>query len=501
MLLMALLALAGCTSSPAPDTEATAADTEAIDSASILHRGDEILGPGTATGVLLHTGHQAIEPTIGAYGGKVFMTGFAEAEVCSGCPADARRHVEMSPNVIMTADGRTFDLIYPLLPEDLGSKRTNDPMLHVDADHGRVFMDDMFPAATCDVLSFTDDEGASWTTNPVACGTPVTDHQNLVTAPPRHLTTVGYPELVYKCAQVPGAAPMCAVSPTGGLTFLPKVPVWTPGQAPACSTISHHAEAGPDGRVYLPFGACRDGLHVFKTEDDGLTWSDHLVADEAWLVDNGHDFDLAVDEDGNVYAVWPHANQLWLSVSQDHAETWSAPRPLAAPGVTGTSYQAVDAAAPGQIAFVYYGTTEPGGPLNTSLPSLPDPEYLEVFLNGVDGWENHTWNAYIGVMHDALDPESPIQTVRLHPGDDPVARGACMVYYGCHGVREFIDIVIDEDGRPWAAIVDTCTTACVTDPTVMQDGLAAAMGTLSVGPGLQGTALDDLGLSTGQRAT
>ena len=51
-------------------------------------------------------------------------------------------------------------------------------------------------------------------------------------------------------------------------------------------------------------------------------------------------------------------------------------------------------------------------------------------------------------------------------------------------MNDFIDVVIDAEGRPWAAFVDVCTQECVTDDKVWSDRAVGFVGTLVTGPSL-----------------
>jgi hypothetical protein len=427
----------------------------------------------SAQGGLYHVGRRSTEPTLGVdAAGNVYINAFAPGGPTKG-----------GETIMRSADkGRTWEDVGPRLPTG-GSPAFSsfDPYLHVDPATGRVFMDNIWPLG-CGQTSFSDDGGASWVTNPASCGNPhVNDHQTLATGKPRTSLTVGYPNVVYRCVNNV-AYPACAMSHNGGLTFSPQVPVVPVEFVRECGAQTGHVTSDPEGRVFLPNGGCNQGPMVAVSEDDGLTWSAYRIDPDTPLDDFGHDVDVASDEAGNLYAVWTHGGQVHLSRSVDHGKTWTKARNVTAPGVTATMFAAVAAAGPGKIAFAYVGSTIPGGyegktagvgGLGGDIMGEPDlPE-----------WANATWNAYIGVVTDALDDGFTIETVAANDPLDPLARGMCGGTR-CHGMNDFLDIVIDAEGRPWAAFVDVCVKACVSDPEVHWDENEGAVGTLVEGPSL-----------------
>ncbi|HVM45183.1 MAG TPA: sialidase family protein [Candidatus Thermoplasmatota archaeon] len=488
--LCAALLAAGCLSGD--DATTAAVDgVGALSTLGVVHgaAGVVLRAPGDlvqAAGGQYHTGRPASEPTIAVTSdGSIFITGSSRNPTCAvagGCPVVPYANFNAGPTIMRSMDkGQSWEDVFPKLPTgDSYKLRTWDPYVLVDRDTDRVFMDDIYPIS-CGFLSYTDDLGASWMHNPYSCGnSQVNDHQTLVTAKPRVLTTAGYPNLVYRCVNNLFYA-ACAVSLNGGLTFLPQVPVGPTLERNGCAAITGHLEADAEGRVYLgaPCGPGTDYPGVMVTEDDGRTWRMSLVSDAHEL--DGHDVDLATDEAGNVYAFFLSGALPYLSVSTDHGATWSEPQMVAAPDVTMANFNAIAAGAPGKVAFAYVGTTMPDAPRLPRaqcglLPAFPCTEPEE--------WAAATWNAYVGVIEDALAPELVIQTVVANDPADPIARGACADR--CHGMTDFIDIDIDAEGRPWASFVDVCIAECVTDASVPFDGNLGFAATLVRGPALRG---------------
>ena len=478
LLLAASALLAGCASPGAqldPGTVPEGPPVSLVGQMGVMHAPDAALVavPPEATvalgGAYKH-GLAAVEPTVGVDAdGTLYVTALDDA---TGSPLLMRSDDQ---GQTWTQVGSPFHVV------------TFDPHVYVDPATGRVFQDDIQPIG-CGWLSFSDDKGESWSTNPLGCGNPqVNDHQTLVAAKPRQLTTVGYPNLVYRCVNNV-AYSACAVSLNGGQTFLPQVPVGSepgvdpgymaplvgPVATPVCSSLTGHLKAAPDGTVYLPSSDCSI-VHsppvVSVTQDDGLTWTTHVISDRPA---DTHEVGIAVDEAGNVFANWVSEGRMLLASSTDAGRTWSEPIDVTAPGVTATAFNAIAAGAPGRVALAYIGTEIQGGYADRALSP--------------DDWEGARWNAYLAVIPDALAAQPEIQSVTANDPADPVARGLCG-RTRCDGMTDFIEIVIDAQGRPWASFVDVCTGGCAAAGGDANEGNEGFVATMRAGPALRGDLL------------
>jgi hypothetical protein len=401
------------------------------------------------------TGFSAFEPTLGVTSeGNLFMSNSA------GMPATGHSSIVKS-----TDGGATWEDATPRIGPVSSPPQSNDPYVHVDQETDRVFNLDM-QGLQCNYLQFSDDEGETWTQNPVACGQPpLQDHPSLWTGDPRETTTVGYENVVYLCVnRLADAA--CAMSFDGGQSFTPWRTVFPePGpDAQACGGLHGHGTTGPDGRTYLGKVHCGTPM-VAVSEDDGLTWNTVPITTEH--PSPKHDVEVAIDEAGNVYAMFVDDElQPYVSVSTDHGESWSRPVNVALPDVATAQFPAIAAGAEGKLAFVYLGTDS-----DEPVPDMSD----EV-----------AWNAYVATVPDALKPNPTIATSQVNLQGDPIARGPCDDDNRCDGIGDFIDIVIDDDGRPWSALVDVCHDAC--DAQSGNDEAIGAVGTLEQGFALRGNA-------------
>lgn len=489
LLLAASAVVAGCVSAPAAlDETGTPPLSSALSTAGVLHAVGGLplnatpAGLVQAVGGAFHTGLPASEPTIGVLSdGTVFMTANKVNPTCAtaGCPPVPYANFKAGPTLVRSQDqGQTWEDVFPKLPTgDSYKLRTWDPYVYVDRDTDRVFMDDIYPLG-CGFMSFSDDAGESWMHDPASCGNPqVNDHQTVGTAKPRVLPTVGYPNLVYRCVNnllYTG----CAISVNGGLTFLPQVPI--AAMVGKCGAITGHLESDAEGRVFLPIG-CGGNPAVAITEDDGRTWTVSIISEDKGL--HALHVDMAVDEAGNVYALWESDGLPFFAASTDQGATWTPARMVAAPGVTMIKFNAIAAGAPGKVAFAYVGTTIPDA---TKLPGAECGILPALPCSNPEAWANATWNAYLAVIEDALAADLVVQTVTANDPADPLARGACADR--CHGMTDFIDVQIGADGRPWASFVDVCVAECVTDPSVLFDGNLGVAATLLRGPALRGEA-------------
>jgi hypothetical protein len=462
---MGSMALAGCVADDAAqaDTDGQPTRVSGIGNGSVVYTRDGVLLTDLgdivpAVGTALYTGFNAFEPTIGVTSdGTIFMTAFG-----SGGGG--------GPIVRSTDQGATWELVTAEMPDGGNNPpNSNDPYVWVDQGTDRVFTNDL-QLLICSWLNYSDDLGETWTTNPAGCGLPpgVHDHQTIGTAPPRTVTTVGYDNVLYYCVNRV-ADSVCSTSLNGGVTFGPLIPTFL-GVEPSrggggnplegfCGGLHGHVKSAPDGTTYLPKGQCGVAM-VSKTVDDGLSWTNHVINQVVGT--QGHEVSIAVDAENNVYAFWMGLDGLpYLAISTDAAETWTDAILVSPPGVTATDFPAIAAGDEGKIAFTYVGS--------------------EV-KDGYEGDQSKAkWNAYIGVITNALDADPVIQTVTANPKDDPISVGSCG-RTRCAGAGDFIDITIDFDGRPWAAHGDGYVDGEQTGG-VIGAGFAA---TLAEGPALRG---------------
>ena len=386
-------------------------------------------------------GHDAAEPTIGVDpSGAVFYA----AAAFDGVGGLAKT------TVLRSADGgQTWQTVSPSIAGTQTHPVTLDPYIYVDPT-GRVFDIDLLLAGSH--LSFSDDQGANWTTTALTVAG-ANDHQTLAAGPPpagnpavRPLDPA-FPRIVYYCVNQVSDS-WCARSLDGGLVFTQTATPAFLGVDPAaggvCGGLHGHLVADPDGRIFLPKEHCGFPW-IAISEDGGDTWKRVRVSDTIGEADV--DPAVAADSAGNLYYVWwDDQHRLpYLAVSRDHGQSWSAPRMIAPPGVHEVNFPTITAGDPGRIAITFPGTT-------------------------VDDRQDATrpWDSYVVVSSNALDPDPLfLSNIANDPGD-PVHRGDCIGR--CAGMLDFLDIQVSPaDGTAWASAVDTCTGDCVTDPNAPAD--------------------------------
>ena len=408
---------------------------------------------------------------------KVFQTGTLAAEPTLGVDDDgtifyvAIDTTDPLPRwpVLRSNDGgRTWTDVSPTLPNGSFTHFTSqDGMLYLDEATGRVFMTDF--TGPCAPVSFTDDEGESWTTG-TACG--LADHQNLFTGPPAISPTVGYPNVVYYCAidggalQEASAATGCTKSLDGGRTFVRTgAPPFVDGINPApgnfgvpgrCSGVTGHGFVDHKGTVYMPRGWCGQPWLAIS-RDEGATWTRVQVADNGMPVQPGgpteydpsnatgfqeHEAGVVVDRSGTIYYLYTAMNRLpYLVVSRDEGVTWEPPIMVGPPGLKEASLPAMDIDSKGRIAMAYVGSTNaPGG----NAPDGAGEEYAGV-----------TWNGYVTILDTPLQRRIRLRTATVNDPKDPLMVGECWILR-CQQQFDFIDVVVDGRGDVWTSMVDGC---------------------------------------------
>lgn len=384
---------------------------------------------------------------------------------------------------------------------------TLDPYLWLDPVTDRVFANHLYVA--CSYLTFSDDGGESWLANPAACGTPVNDHQKMTTGSYVGGTVIEaagrvgglvYPNVVYY--GVNGLVDSrIAMSVDGGLTFpfvaesFPAVPV---GEGQDCGGGLHgNIVAGPDGTVYIPSRSSCPGPRertlggpvVARSLDNGMTWTNTIVADDVGTPYDDKNSDLAIDVENNVYLVFPGGdNRLWLATSTDRGASWS-PGILMTADLGTVTMPAAVAGSPGRLAAAYYCVWDPATSL---LNDTIEPNHLPGEL-AVPDHVNGTarWSLCVTYSLDALSPDPTFHTFKV-TGDDPIQVGGISTNSGDsdgaeRNLLDFIDAVIDADGRLHVAFADGCTSDACKGPEGKPDDSRDSLGTVAVlatGPSL-----------------
>lgn len=364
-------------------------------------------------GTYYSTGYSTFEPTIGATStGEVFTINF--------------RGLGAGTRIIRTSDqGQTWEDVTPVLPTGMKAvPNSNDPFIYVDPFTDRVYDFDMCLILSGFCVSYSDDLGETWTTYSVAAGAAL-DHQSMAAAPPTgDIPMDGYESVLVYCVNrgLTTTGPWCSSSGDGGRVWTPQVPGYPTG-TPQCSGLHGHVAGSAEGFFYRGNPSC-SGPAVYRSMDGGLSWTEHVITGDE-VGTQGHEIQVAADAAGGVYAFWIGDDERpYLAVSRDRGDTWSTPHQVGPADLESAGFPAIEAGAPGHIAFTFIATTE----------------------------SSEGWNGYIGVSVDALADSPSVASVRVNAVEDPLDDSNNCGQTRCGGFGDFVDITIDGEGRPWAAL-------------------------------------------------
>jgi hypothetical protein len=429
----------------------------------VVHRDGKPVSGQKPAAQTFSIGDHALEPTLGVTPGGTLFYAAGDFDNPTFDAADRAVGVPMTDVLRSEDGGKTWEDTSPRVLGQNSMPASLDPYVYVDdrvdGDNARIFTIDLTLA--CSYMSFSDDDGETWTTNPLSCGRPVNDHQTLFAGPPVSTTTVGYPNILYYCYNDVGSS-QCTKSIDGGLTFAPTgAPAFTgykPGSDETgfygvdgfCGGLHGHGHVGDDGTVYLPREYCGEAF-VSISKDEGVTWTNVKVSDIRSTSQpesgTGHP-SVTADAKGNVYYTWIGADDrvLYLSVSKDGGKKWSKPVVAGVPGLKETNIPQIDVRGVGKIAIVYYGST------NSPFPKCK----LECETKD---YAKTTWNGYLTISDDALNANPTFFTGTVNPTDEPLIRARCGPGR-CHWAYDFIDVEIGPDGFAYGAFVDGCMKEC-----------------------------------------
>lgn len=393
-------------------------------------------------------GHTAFEPTMhSGPDGDLYYALTDTNGVAIGFGAGVARSLDR---------GGSWEDVSPTFAGQQVPPETNDPYVYVDPWTGRVFSFHMAPILTCSILSFSDDAGESWTTNPLGCGpTGVWDHQTMVAAPPTEGTDLlgDYPNVLVQCVNAIYAA-VCARSLDGGLTWTHGIPVHVNDWVATTRRGAQHGHLAsePDGTIYLPTSEGATHPVVYISRDSGLSWERAQVSERTMPF---QDPTVAVDAAGTIWVTYQdRSGALWLAHSTDDGATWSEVR-VTPEGVIGTM-PAMVAGDAGHVAIAYPGTDDVAS--FDAIDDLTDAERDQL-----------VWGGFWTVSTDADQPDASFTTVEA-TGDDPLMRGdACANGGRCRFQVDFIEATVTPDGQVFASLSDGCIRSCADTPGADND--------------------------------
>lgn len=251
------------------------------------------------------------------------------------------------------------------------------PWMSRDPQTGRIWFATVLPPLCGAEVSWSDDDGRNWQTNP-AVGCPGMGSMRILEGPPPAGAPKpsGYPHVVYYCANASDLSASnlwCYRSLDGGHSFAFTGSFADPPPRQGCNT-QHPARpgaVGPNGYLYFPIYQC-GRLSIAVSRDEGATWQLTPVA--TTNVQDLYISSVATDRAGTVYLAWiagtgagggatPGAGPNTgaegilgqglplLSYSRDAGAHWSAPTVVAPPGLRNGRHIAIAAAGPGVVAI------------------------------------------------------------------------------------------------------------------------------------------------------
>jgi hypothetical protein len=391
-------------------------------------------------------GASAGEPTLGVNwqsGNVMFIAGLQTLRVSFDDRASPARTAWTNVSALNTSL-QTFDPIL-FTDSDAGGKRTN-----------RTLVSQLLPTKVS-LMSFTDDDGESWTPSQGSGINSGVDHQTVGGGPftpdvPLRGPLTAYPHAVYYASQDIGLAQI-ALSRDGGLTFEVAVPMWTLAQ---CGGLHGHIKVAPDGTVYVPNKNCGGEQGFAVSTDNGLTWAIRTVPGSSG---GNTDPSIGIASDGTVYFAYANGDgRARVAVTRNRGQTFLFDQDVGAQAeVRNTVFPAAVAGDPDRAAFFFLGTATGGDGV------------------GVDPTFPGAWYPFISTTYDG---GRTWVTTNVTPGD-PVQRGSvCTNGTTCpsdpvptRNLLDFNDLTLDAQGRPLAGFADGCITpACVAGQDRNGDG-------------------------------
>ena len=384
-------------------------------------------------------GMTTFEPTMGITSNdNLYITSWGNGAIGSTAIVQCSGLIEMT-NISDYSCVDVYDTLTPI-------PNSNDPYVYVDKWTDRIMKFDMH-ALLGMTVEWSDNEGSSWSLPTVATDIrSVQDHQTISSSP---YPAVAHPTTWVFCINGNWESPLCSTSFDGGNTWSPEVP----GAPLGCSSggLTAHLEGGPNGNFYRGNVGCSgSGYSIYRSTNGGLTWTEHpLPTEESGTADtwNFEEAQVGIDEEDNVHAMWIGADNMpYYAYSKDQGDSWSDAMMIAPPNnLVGTGFPAVTAGSDGKVAFGYLGDS---------------------------GGDN--WNGYITILTDAFGDAPLFTTVQINDIGDPLDTTTDCGYNRCGGFGDFLDMAVDQYGRPWWSLAHN------------EGGEIGIFATITDGPSLRG---------------
>ncbi|MFL5896257.1 MAG: hypothetical protein ACJ76Z_14240 [Thermoleophilaceae bacterium] len=306
---------------------------------------------------------------------------------------------DRGPALIAASDdgGTSWQKIAPGQPDHILDV---PPWMARDPQTGRIWFASVLPDLCGTSISWSDDDGRTWDTNP-AVGCPAMGSLSIIEgpAPAGGARPAGYAHVVYDCANandLSNSNLWCYRSLDGGKSF--SFAGSFPDPLPTADCQAKHparpGTVGPDGVLYFPVYTCGQ-LSIAISRDEGATWE--LVPIAKSDVQDLYITSTAADANGNLYLAWiegsgsssdgiPGRGRPTLSISRDHGRSWSKPVSLQPPGTQAARHIAIATTGVGKLAVSFLASTTDTTKLSGYLTETADalaahPVWLAAALN------------------------------------------------------------------------------------------------------------------------
>ncbi|MBT92414.1 MAG: hypothetical protein CMA61_01240 [Euryarchaeota archaeon] len=407
-----------------------ATNSEAVSAANITANLSGNSTPYFSTGTYYGTGYDTFEPTLGVTSsGAIFFTNY--------------NGLGDGTHIIRSQDqGQTWEDVGPFgaIDDDSGqTPNSNDPYLYVDKFTDRLIKFDMHVLAAM-FVEYSDNDGESWSVPFTVEGYyQPQDHQSIASMPAPPGVTAFHEVIYVYCINTGSSAngAQCSRSLDGGHTWDVQQIGYPIESYPQCSGLHGHVAGGSDGSVYRGNPSC-EGPAVYRSLDGGYSWTEHTITTEVGMQQgwHSHEVAVAVDEEGAVHATWISTDEMpWYAYSRDQGATWSEPMMVAAPGVSETGFPTIFAGDSGRVVIGYIGEMNDCNEENNTTSGTACG-----------------WGGYMAVMTDAFAEHPLITSVAVNLASDPLDITSDCGNVRCGGFGDFIDVEIDDEGRPWIAL-------------------------------------------------
>ena len=299
-------------------------------------------------------------------------------------------------------------------------------------------------------ISHSDDAGATWTGVPVSGARPALDRQWLAAGKECGTVYLLFQSIVDQLPQL-----WVLKSTDKGMTFPQQTLVLDCNTDKDCYSFNGQLILDDaSGNLYFPAGlADGKGLWVFKSADQGKTWSKTAVpmsdADQPLALLPA----LASDAAGNLYAdLAIHRGgsfNVYLTRSSDQGATWSPYMAMSGPEASGTElFPWVAAGDAGRVAVAWMGVAD----------TVDKPDDVK-----------GDWFIFMALSENADGAQSSWQVSKVSERSNHQG-GYCTLGLGCtlpqpvgtrgnRNLADFFEIAVDRDGRAIATWPDDTDTA------------------------------------------